>query len=120
MKTPWLIIIFFLFIVISSVLVGCWNDYQVKTISDVTKKQTIILGTAQKGNVYSITIIGKGYIDGEALITSPEGSLIYQKISGKVNFKVESDYYSPSVGIEYTPESVKSGNLQLQFQFHTF
>ena len=118
MEVQFRIIKFVLFILLSSLLAGCWNSYQIKTISDVTKKQSTMLVTARKGEVYSITIIGKGYIDGTAVISSPN-TPIYEKLSGKVNFKVESDCYDHALKIDYLPTSVKSGKLQLQFQFHT-
>lgn len=117
LKLPYRLISIIVISVVCLVLVGCWDSNQTKIIPDVTKKQTFTLHNKHKGDVVGITIIGKGYIDGEAEITCPSYGGIRRSISGKVDFEEKTDWYANSIDFEYKPTSVKSGNLQLEYYF---
>ena len=101
-------------------LMGCSENYQRYNIADVTKPETIKLKKASsQGNIYSLTVVGKGYLDGTAEIVLFLNGEPYktENLSKDTSFKWLGDWYSDSAKIEYNPSSVKRGNLSLQYKF---
>ncbi|MEM7553426.1 MAG: hypothetical protein AAF378_04885 [Cyanobacteria bacterium P01_A01_bin.84] len=102
-------------------LVGCGSGKQTYEISDVTKESTITLRkNANQKNIHSITIMGKGYLDGDAEIVLILDNKPYktERISGNVNFERGGDWYSDGAEIRYKPSSVKGGKLTLYYEFY--
>ena len=103
-----------------AILVGCSGNNQAYNIADVTKSETITLKKiSSQGNINSMTVVGKGHLDGTAEIVLIVNGKPYKtgSLSGDVDFRWGSDWYSDSAQIEYKPSSVKSGNLSLQYKF---
>lgn len=102
-------------------LMGCGGNKQTYNVADVTKSETIELKKASsQGNIHSITVVGKGRIDGAAEIVLILNGKPYktESILGDVNFSWGGDWYSDYAKIDYKPSSVKSGNLSLQYEFN--
>jgi hypothetical protein len=108
-------------LVLLVLLVGCGVKKQTHPIADVTKPETITLKkTTSQGNIYSMTVVGKGHLDGTAEIVLILNGKPFEteNLSGEVHFIWAGDWYSDSAQIEYKPSSsVKSGNLSLQYWF---
>jgi hypothetical protein len=103
-----------------TLLSGCDGNRQEYHISTPAKPETIILKkVSSQGNIHSIEIVGSGYLDGtaEIVLILNEKPYITEKLSGKIDFNWNSDWYSDSATIEYKPSSVKNGKLQLQYKF---
>ncbi len=101
-------------------LAGCGINTQTYKLSDVTKARTILLGKKKgQGNIYGISIIGEGNIEGKAGISLilHDGLYKTENLSGRVNFKWECDWYSDTVEIRYNPISVTNGKLRLKYKF---
>ena len=101
-------------------LVGCGTGKQTYTIPDITKQSTITLRKLpSQGNIHSITVTGKGHIDGNAKIVLIVSGKPYktESLSGDIDFKWGGDWYSDSATIEYKPTSIKSGYLNLRYNF---
>lgn len=101
-------------------LVGCGGKSQTCRVADVAKPETITLTKrSSQGNVHSMTIVGKGHLDGAAEIVLILNGRSYktEKLSGDVDFKWGCDWYSDSASIEYTPLSVKAGQVNLYYWF---
>jgi hypothetical protein len=101
-------------------LVGCSGNNQEYNIADVTKPETIMLKkVSSQGNIYSMTVVGRGYLDGTAEIVLILNGKPYktESLSGDVDFSWGGDWYSDSAKVEYKPSSVKSGNLSLKYKF---
>ena len=110
-----------LIFIIMVFLVGCVTGKQMYTIPDITKQSTIILRKLpSQSNIYRITIIGKGYIEGNAKIVLILNGKPYktESLSGNIDFKWDGDWYSDSVTIEYKPSLVKGGSLKLYYNFN--
>ena len=103
-----------------ALLAGCSGNSQEYNIADVTKPETITLQKVRsQGNIHSITVVGKGHLDGSATIVLILNRKPYktESLSGDVGFSWGGDWYSESAKIEYQPSSVKSGKLSLQYKF---
>ncbi len=99
---------------------GCGVSSQSYTISDVTKPEIITIHKRKsQGNIYGIKIVGKGYIDGEAVIHLILNGKEYQtkNLSGNITFQWGGDWYSDSAEIRYAPVNVKNGNIVLRYNF---
>lgn len=100
-------------ILISVVLLsGCGSRAQSVDIADVTKAETLTISKkpGQEG-IYSISIRGRGKIDGEAEISLLLNGAPYrtERIAGDVAFEWGGDYYADDAEIVYTPINVRSG-----------
>ena len=107
-------------LIVLAFLMGCSGNDQIYNIADVTKPETIKLKKASsQGNIYSLTVVGKGHLDGTAEIALILNGKPYktESLSRDIDFKWSGDWYSDSAKIEYNPSSVKRGNLSLQYKF---
>jgi len=107
-------------ITLLALLVGCSGKNQTCSVVDVAKPETITLAKlSSQGNIHSITIVGKGRLDGTAEIVLILNGKPYktEKLSGDVDFKWRADWYSDSASIVYTPSSAKAGNVNLHYRF---
>ncbi len=101
-------------------LVGCVPGKQTYTITDITKQSTITLRKLRsQGDIHSMTLTGKGHIDGNAKIVLILNGKPYktESLSGDIDFKWRGDWYSDSAQIVYKPSSVRRGYLVLQYKF---
>lgn len=101
-------------------LAGCGTSKQTYTIPDITKHSIITLKKLpSQGNIHSITVTGKGHIDGNAKIVLILNGKPYktETLSGDIDFKWCGDWYSDSATIEYKPSSIKRGYLNLEYNF---
>ena len=101
-------------------IVGCGASKQEYRIPDITKPEMITLNKHNnQGNIYSISISGRGQIDGEATISLILNGKPYKikRLSGSILFQWVGDWYSNSAEIQYEPLAVKNGNLSLTYHF---
>lgn len=101
-------------------LMGCSDNTQTYNVADVTRPGIITLKkTDSQGDVHSMTVVGKGHLDGvaEIVLILNEKPYKTESISGDIDFTWGGDWYSKSAQVEYTPSLVKSGYLSLQYKF---
>jgi hypothetical protein len=102
-------------------LISCIGCKQKYNIADVTKPEAItIKKDNSQGNIHRLQVVGKGYIEGTANIVLIENGKPYksESLSGEVNFVWDGDWYYVSAQIEYDPNLVKSGTLDLEYKFY--
>lgn len=110
-------------IIIALAIVFYTKPYgHVAYIKDVTQKQIITLIERDKPEkVHGISILITGYIDGTATIQRAyKDKKMYEPstISGKVDLRLGGDWYSDKCLIIYEPSNVKSGRLQIRYDFN--
>src|SRR3989338_2451964 len=92
-------------------------------VKNVTQKQIItIVEKNRPRHVYRSRILITGYIDGTATIQrSYEDKKMYEPstISGKVHLRFGGDWYGDKCLLIYEPSNVKSGKLQIRYDFGT-
>jgi hypothetical protein len=65
--------------------------------------------------VTGLTIWVTGEIDGEAEVWA--GSWDHQRLSGKVDWRVDRDWYESDCQIHYRPHGVTKGTLKIRYSF---
>ncbi len=95
--------------------VGCSQSVQVE---DVTVSDTIVL-EADRQHPSSLTIVGKGNIEGTAKISLMLEDKPYktEMLSGAIDFEWSNDWYSEDAVLQYESGTAKSGNLTLKYKF---
>ena len=92
-------------------------------VKDVTQKQILTLIEKDRPKyVHGISILITGYIDGTATIQRAyENKEMYgpSTITGKVNLRLGGDWYGDKCLITYQPFNVRSGKLQIKYDFRT-
>lgn len=87
-------------------------------IDDVTRKASIVL--AGRENVHAMRMLITGRIDGQVTIRQKyldKDAYKYELGAGEVNFPITTDWYNHTCVIEYEPKGVKTGNLQIRYEF---
>ena len=110
-----------LLIVLPLVGSGCGGSRRGSVrITDVTKTNSIPLTSGWSGiggNLPSgITLHLRGRIDGSARVWA--GNWETTRLSGTVAWRVYHDWYETNCVLHYLPESVKSGELTVDYRFH--
>lgn len=108
-------------IVIVALVAGCGSGGRTHDLADVTQSETIVLKKSTgQGAIHSLTLRGSGEIHGDAEITLilNGGPYKTEKLSGKIDFRWDGDWYSDEAEIRYTPKSVTGGSLKLKHEFH--
>ncbi|HCT30744.1 MAG TPA: hypothetical protein DIW31_08405 [Bacteroidales bacterium] len=112
-----IIILFFM-----AIMIGCTPKSQLLNIPDITlNKEFIIKHTDTTKNIFSIHLVFKGEIDGNALIILKDGvnySKEYKLERGKVDFNIDTDWYNTKCIIGYAPQDVTSGKLVVEYKFY--
>lgn len=84
--------------------------------SDVTKSTTQVMRPGMPilaPSGFSMQL--RGNIDGTATLTLPDGSI--EQISGPVATDFGGEWYEATAELKYDPETVKSGQLTLEYFF---
>jgi len=120
-----LLIIFVIILILAAIFYIRSSSFQGQTIQvkDVTQKQILTLVEKDRPQyVHGISILITGYIDGTATIQQAyENKEMYgpSTIAGKVNLRLGGDWYGDKCLITYQPLNVKSGKLQIKYDFRT-
>jgi hypothetical protein len=102
-------------------LCSCGFTRMTYDVKDVTRPETITLRNAPGGGpVYSLSIVGQGELEGNATITLVLNGEPYkrERLSGKVQFRWDGDWYSDEAKIIYEPSAVRAGRLSLKYAFN--
>ncbi len=100
---------------------GCQNKlvYSTKSIDNVSKQTTLVLYSSFK-DVNRISILVKGYIDGDATILIKVNNSYKQEYAiskGNVELLIDCDWYEDECIVEYWPKGVISGELAIGYCF---
>lgn len=109
-------------ILLAGAILAAWLHFRVNTvvISDVSKGASLNLRKkASKGNVHSLELRITGTIDGpaEILLTADRETLHRAQLNGSEGMNWTGDCYSDEVQVQYSPNGVTTGRLQLDYSF---
>ena len=114
-----LVLLTVFFVGTSLMRAGYFTRWDGKTrMSDVTREDTITL--SGKGEIVGLSVLITGHIDGTAIVKqSYEGKdmYTYEIGPGKVHLYTGGDWYGNECIIKYKPRDVKSGTLEIKYQF---
>jgi hypothetical protein len=108
-------------LVLTALVSGCGAETRTVEVTDVTKSETIALKKDPgQGAIHSLTVKGKGRIDGNAeiVLILNGGPYRTERLSGRVDFRWGGDWYSDQAEIRYRPTSPTGGSLSLEYKFN--
>ena len=104
--------------ILVALLSGC-SHKQTAQVSDVTKPETIVLKPSPSQvatNMTGINLRFHGQLDGDATITwKPHDP---KRLTGVFDVKTGGSNFSGSAQLDYSPGSVRSGKVIIEYEFY--
>ena len=94
---------------------GCGKRQTVQ-VADATKASDVTLTSpADRPLVHGISLRFHGHLDGVATVSGT--NVQTQRLTGDFDVKTGGDWYSTNCVLHYSPESVRSGTVIIDYEF---
>ncbi len=101
--------------------IGCVSEHNKTKIANISENEKIVLQhNDTTKSIFSISILISGYLNDDAKIIIKDGHGFEKKYlieSGEVMLRIDDDWYSTECILEYYPENVSEGNLDVTYEF---
>jgi hypothetical protein len=110
MRTPSTILL------LAALLVCGCGKRRTAEVAEVTKASVVTLtAPADRRLVHGISLRFRGHLDGMAIVSGT--NIQTQRLTGDFDVSTGGDWYSTNCVLQYSPESVRSGTVTIEYDF---
>ena len=103
-------------LLLAALLVSGCGKRQTVEVADVTKASVVTLtAPPDRPLVHGISLRFRGHLDGVATVSGT--NVQTQRLTGDFDVSTGGDWYSTNCVLHYSPESVRSGTVIIDYEF---